>query len=33
VEVKILGHTAEVGSVVEAYLNGTDGKFCTGKAK
>ncbi|MBE6617352.1 MAG: tRNA (N(6)-L-threonylcarbamoyladenosine(37)-C(2))-methylthiotransferase MtaB [Ruminococcaceae bacterium] len=33
VEVKILGHTAEVGSVVEAYLCGVDGKFCTGKAK
>lgn len=30
VEVKIRNHTAEVGSVVEAYLDGTDGKFCVG---
>lgn len=30
VEVKIHGCTAEVGSVVEAYLNGTDGKFVAG---
>lgn len=33
VEVKIRNHNAEVGSVVEAYLSGVDGKFCTGKAK
>ncbi len=31
VEVKIKSCTAPVGSVVEAYLDGTDGKFCTGK--
>lgn len=31
VEVKIRNCSAEVGSVVEAYLDGTDGKFVTGK--